>query len=110
MQTWIEMRKRQLKEVNDNSIATAVLTSAVVNSFAAFGGKNHKNVTPDMFLPFLIDDEESPKGKLKTEISTRTAKIIMRMWEENRIPAPIMRVIAADQMLYSVIKEKAGEM
>lgn len=99
-----------MQSINEDSIATAILTTVVANSFAAFGGSKGKNntVTPDMFLPFNIDNPDSIKGQLKQQISRRTAKIIINMWEKNKLPAPIVRAIAADKDFHSVIKEQAS--
>lgn len=110
LNTWKEVKHRKLQSVNEHSIGTAILTSVVANSFAAFGGSKGKsnNVTPDMFLPFAVEEPDSIKGQLREQISRRTAKIIINMWEKNKLPAPIMRAIAADKDFYNVVKEQAS--
>lgn len=84
-----------------------MLSAIAVNALSAFSGKKskQKSSTPEDFLPYKIDDVNSEKYKLKSNISTRTAKLVIHLWETNKIPPPIQRIISADKDLYSAIKE-----
>ena len=105
---WEEQKRRRVQAINEESMGVAILSSVVSNCFSAFGGKGKpKPVTPEMFLPYQLDDPDSPKNKYKEQISKRTALILTRMMEEGRLPPAIQKQVIADKDFYQAVKERA---
>ena len=108
LDVWVEIKRRRGEEVNSLSRSVSELCAIAVNALNSFGGGKAGVVDGKEFLPFRIDDPNSPRSKLLGMIKPGTARIVYRLLQSGELPPEISRKIHSVPCLYEVLEGLNG--
>jgi hypothetical protein len=102
LKVWGEVKKRKLEEINHVSRTPALLCAIAVNALSSFGG-GESEAKPDDFLPFRLEEDNSPKAQLRKKLKPSTIEILNKLLASNQIPPQMQRAIVSVEGMKELI-------